>query len=272
MHETSQLALGAAAVGLAGTWAWRQRLALRPVHRASAIALAWFLAAHLLGHLAGLAGAAAHQSVLQALRLIYRQPLVEGVLLGCLLFQMGSGLTLLWRGRGRRRGGVAWMQAISGGLPGAVPVDPCDGRLGGPVSGRGHEPAVCSGGHAHTALAVVLWPVLLFRRVRAGHARGLRFVLEPARASAGASVGGGHAGGLDAGCLFGGAGGGRIPCAGDSGSLPGPPGRARRSGLKGARASALPAVFAVYAPAWLRSQALTPATTSGARCLRGATR
>jgi succinate dehydrogenase/fumarate reductase cytochrome b subunit len=115
MHETSQLALGAAAVGLAGTWAWRQRLALRPVHRASAIALALFLAAHLLGHLAGLAGAAAHQSVLEALRLIYRQPLVEGVLLGCLLFQMGSGLTLLWRGRGRRRGGVAWMQAISGG-------------------------------------------------------------------------------------------------------------------------------------------------------------
>src|SRR3989344_2155306 len=52
MHETSQLALGAAAVGLAGTWAWRQRLALRPVHRASAIALALFLAAHLLGHLA----------------------------------------------------------------------------------------------------------------------------------------------------------------------------------------------------------------------------
>ncbi|WP_228896961.1 hypothetical protein [Acidovorax sp. Leaf73] len=60
MHETSQLALGAAAVGLAGTWAWRQRLALRPVHRASAVALASFLAAHLLGHLAGLAGAAAH--------------------------------------------------------------------------------------------------------------------------------------------------------------------------------------------------------------------
>lgn len=114
MHATSQLALGAAAVGLAGTWAWRQRLALRAVHRASAIALASFLAAHLLGHLAGLAGAAAHQSVLEALRLVYRQPLVEGVLLGCLLFQMGSGLALLWRGRGRRRGGVAWMQAISG--------------------------------------------------------------------------------------------------------------------------------------------------------------
>jgi DNA helicase HerA-like ATPase len=103
-------------------------------------------------------------------------------------------------------------------------------------------------------------------------ARGLRFVLEPARASAGASVGGIHAGGLDAGRWFGGAAGGRIPCAGDSGPLPGPPGRARRSGLKGARASALRAVFAVYAPAWLRSQALTPATTSGARCLRGATR
>lgn len=115
MHETSQPALGATAAGLAGTWAWRLRLALRPMHRASAIALASFLAAHLLGHLAGLAGAAAHQSVLETLRLVYRQPLVEGLLLGCVLFQVGSGLTLLWRGRGQRRGGVAWMQAISGG-------------------------------------------------------------------------------------------------------------------------------------------------------------
>ncbi|WP_342721165.1 hypothetical protein [Acidovorax sp. FHTAMBA] len=114
MNETTQLALGATAIGLAGTWVWRQRPALRTLHRASAMALALFLGAHVLGHLAGLAGAAAHQAVLEALRSIYRQPVVEGLLLAGVLFQAGSGLALLWRGWRQRKGVVAWAQALSG--------------------------------------------------------------------------------------------------------------------------------------------------------------
>jgi succinate dehydrogenase/fumarate reductase cytochrome b subunit len=115
MNETSQLALGAATIGLAGTWVWRQRPALRTLHRASALALALFLLVHLLGHLAGLAGAAAHQEVLEVMRSVYRQPVVEGLLLAGVLFQAVSGLTLLWRGWHQRRGAVAWAQAVSGG-------------------------------------------------------------------------------------------------------------------------------------------------------------
>lgn len=107
-----------AAAGAAGASAGRRHLALRALHRTSAMALALFICVHLLGHLAGLAGAAAHQSVLEALRLAYRQPVVEALLLGCVLFQAGSGLALLWRGRGRRRGAVAWLQALSGGYLG----------------------------------------------------------------------------------------------------------------------------------------------------------
>ncbi len=114
MNETTQLALGATAIGLAGTWVWRQRPALRTLHRASAMALALFLGAHVLGHLAGLAGAAAHQAVLEALRSIYRQPVVEGLLLAGVLFQAGSGLALLWRGWRQRKGVVALAQALSG--------------------------------------------------------------------------------------------------------------------------------------------------------------
>ena len=114
MNETTQLALGATAIDLAGTWVWRQRPALRTLHRASAMALALFLGAHVLGHLAGLAGAAAHQAVLEALRSIYRQPVVEGLLLAGALFQAGSGLALLWRGWRQRKGVVAWAQALSG--------------------------------------------------------------------------------------------------------------------------------------------------------------
>lgn len=116
MYETSQLAFGAATLCLAGAWAWRRRPALRTLHRASAMALALFLAAHVLGHLAGLAGPAAHQAVLVALRSVYRQPAVEGLLLACVLFQAGSGLTLLGRGWRQRRGAVAWAQAASGAL------------------------------------------------------------------------------------------------------------------------------------------------------------
>lgn len=112
--ESRPLALRAM-TGAAGLPAPRRRLALRALHRTSAMALALFVVAHLLGHLAGVAGAAAHQSVLEALRLVYRQPVVEALLLGCVLFQAGSGLVLLWRGRGRRRGAVAWLQALSGG-------------------------------------------------------------------------------------------------------------------------------------------------------------
>lgn len=114
MNETSQLALGAAAIGLAGTWVWRQRPALRTLHRASAMALTLFLVAHVLGHLAGLAGAAVHQAVLEVLRSVYRQPVVEGLLLAGVLFQAGSGLTLLCRGWRQRRGAVACAQAVSG--------------------------------------------------------------------------------------------------------------------------------------------------------------
>ncbi len=114
MKETSQIALGAAAIGLAGTWVLHQRPALRTLHRASALALALFLVAHVLGHLAGLAGAAAHQAVLEALRSVYRRPVFEGLLLAGVLFQAGSGLTLLWRGWRQRRGAVAWAQAVSG--------------------------------------------------------------------------------------------------------------------------------------------------------------
>jgi len=115
MNDTSQLALGATALGLAGTWVWRQRPALRTLHRGSALALALFLVAHVLGHLAGLAGVAAHQGVLEVLRSVYRQPVVEGLLLAGVLFQAVSGLTLLWRGWRQCRGAVAWAQAVSGG-------------------------------------------------------------------------------------------------------------------------------------------------------------
>ncbi|MFN4119034.1 hypothetical protein [Acidovorax sp.] len=115
MPDTRQSPPGAAAiVSSAPSRVGRSSPALRSLHRASAMVLALFITAHVLGHLAGVASAAAHQAVLEALRGIYRQPVVEGVLLACVVFQGGSGLTLLWRGWRQRRGAVAWLQAASG--------------------------------------------------------------------------------------------------------------------------------------------------------------
>lgn len=113
MQDASPAALSAPLPAPA-RWSARGRLPLRVMHRTSGLLVALFVVAHLAGHLAGLAGAAAHQTVLDALRVVYRQPVVEALLLGCVAFQMGSGLVLLWRGRGQRRGAVGWLQAASG--------------------------------------------------------------------------------------------------------------------------------------------------------------
>lgn len=116
MQTVSLWMLGGGIVGLAGAWGGHRGLALRALHRGSALVLGGFVLAHLAGHVVGVvSGLAMHQAVLDALRAIYRQPVLEGLLLGCALFQGGSGLVLLWRGRGQRSGRVAWLQALSGG-------------------------------------------------------------------------------------------------------------------------------------------------------------
>ncbi|RAK69445.1 hypothetical protein DLM85_00835 [Hymenobacter edaphi] len=60
-----------------------------------------FIFAHLINHLAVLAGVPAHRALMTALRTVYRQPLVEAVLLLAVLGQVGTGL---WQaGQLRRR-------------------------------------------------------------------------------------------------------------------------------------------------------------------------
>lgn len=88
--------------------------ALRPWHRASALVVGGFVLLHLANHVALLAGVQVHVHLMDALRLLYRQPLVEAVLLACVAFQLGSGLWLVTAGWRQRRGAVAWLQAGSG--------------------------------------------------------------------------------------------------------------------------------------------------------------
>ncbi len=76
--------------------------------------IALFAFAHIANHLAGLAGVATHLAFMESTRLVYRNPVVEIVLLLCVAFQVGSGLTLALRGWRLRRGFVPWLQALSG--------------------------------------------------------------------------------------------------------------------------------------------------------------
>jgi succinate dehydrogenase/fumarate reductase cytochrome b subunit len=64
-------------------------------HGLSAVILTTFATAHIANHLAGLWGGDTHIAMMNAFRQVYRQPIVEAVLLGAVAFQAGSGLRLL---------------------------------------------------------------------------------------------------------------------------------------------------------------------------------
>ena len=89
-------------------------IAPRRLHRAAGAVLAVFLVVHVANHLAALAGVEAHIRFMDAARRVYRQPVVEAVLLLCVVLQAVSGLRMLWAGRQRRRGVLPWLQAGSG--------------------------------------------------------------------------------------------------------------------------------------------------------------
>jgi succinate dehydrogenase/fumarate reductase cytochrome b subunit len=87
---------------------------LRSLHRASAFVLIAYAALHIGNHLVALQSVEAHIAVMNKLRVVYQQPIVETLLLFCVFFQAGSGLRLLVRGRVARAGRVARLQALSG--------------------------------------------------------------------------------------------------------------------------------------------------------------
>lgn len=87
---------------------------LRGLHLCSALILALFLVLHIGNHIVGLFGAQAHIAYMDAARHVYRNPIVEPILIVLVLWQALSGLTMVIRGWKKRRGKVAWLQALSG--------------------------------------------------------------------------------------------------------------------------------------------------------------
>lgn len=85
---------------------------VRKLHRGGALLVGIFVLIHLANHLAALQGIEAHLRFMEAARLLYRQPLVEGLLLLAVLAQAASGLRMLM---GKRRSDpIARLQAASG--------------------------------------------------------------------------------------------------------------------------------------------------------------
>jgi succinate dehydrogenase/fumarate reductase cytochrome b subunit len=82
-------------------------------HRITAVALAVFVLAHLANHPFALDSLAAHKSVQDVLRLVYRNAFVEPLLVAALAAQAISGVALAWRGR-HRQGFLNHAQAASG--------------------------------------------------------------------------------------------------------------------------------------------------------------
>lgn len=105
---------------------------LRGLHRASALFIGLFVLLHMANHLAGLSGQETHIAFMAEARQLYRQPFVEAALVCLILWQVGSGLTMLVRGWARRTGTVAWLQAASGGYLAFFLVN----HIGAVIAGR----------------------------------------------------------------------------------------------------------------------------------------
>lgn len=87
---------------------------LRIAHGVSASLILLFVAFHLTNHLSGLIGPDTHAAIMTAGRKIYRLLPVEIVLIGLLLFQIGSGLTLAARWNREPGDGFRVLQIGSG--------------------------------------------------------------------------------------------------------------------------------------------------------------
>jgi succinate dehydrogenase/fumarate reductase cytochrome b subunit len=90
----------------------------RRFHKTSAMVLVIFVFFHMLNHLSGLFGIEAYNAVQKVLRLVYRFPPVEFILLLMVSSQLLTGMWLLVRAlrRGRPQGFWSWLQVISGGM------------------------------------------------------------------------------------------------------------------------------------------------------------
>jgi succinate dehydrogenase/fumarate reductase cytochrome b subunit len=87
---------------------------LKRMHRLTGITIAAFLLLHVTNHLFALAGPATHIAVMKFFRHLYRFPPVEILLLGCVVFQVISGIILVFKKGFLRKPVYVKVQVLSG--------------------------------------------------------------------------------------------------------------------------------------------------------------
>lgn len=70
---------------------------LKNLHRITGIIVSAFVITHLFNHSMAWFGITTHQRILDTLRIIYRQPIIEICFISCFLFQAFSGVKLIFR-------------------------------------------------------------------------------------------------------------------------------------------------------------------------------
>lgn len=87
---------------------------LRRAHRTSALLILVFAAAHVANHAFAIVNIPAHSAVLDILRVVYRQSVIELLLLAAIALQVGTGGALVWQAHVRRPSVSTSVQMLSG--------------------------------------------------------------------------------------------------------------------------------------------------------------
>ncbi len=104
------------------------------LHRISAVLLLLFGLAHVGNHLAAVESLKAHVAVQDTLRVVYRQPILEALIVIAALSQVWTGWTLVSRARLQRSNGLRNMQVMAGSFLGMFFLSHLTGVF---ISGRG---------------------------------------------------------------------------------------------------------------------------------------
>lgn len=91
---------------------------MKNLHRASALILSVFVAAHIGNHVIGVFGLETYFRYLTAVRQIYRHPVGEPILIGLIIIQMVSGLAITVSAfqRRERRKLLSWVEIVAAWL------------------------------------------------------------------------------------------------------------------------------------------------------------
>jgi len=94
----------------------KNRLRLRAIHRATAYFVLAFVALHISNHLIGAFGFETYNHVQSLLRTIYRNTIIEPILITAVVFQLILGLTLLIKSLRKEcpKSFWSWLQVVSG--------------------------------------------------------------------------------------------------------------------------------------------------------------